>query len=212
MKNYLGSVISVAAKKQGRTPLVSLLPNEKYPARKHIIFREACGHKQGRTPEDICWRRTTPTTCTRCYQQFAADARRGKSPKQLAASKHADEIVALYPQLSIGRISIQFGIPHRVVLNILRERGVEILSSKAIKQRKYRASLPAVEGHLHIVQPVQWDDRGYRLYECLAHLTMSHYECGSSRVNTRRAIVIALDSDILFLWLTIFFEPAVARK
>jgi hypothetical protein len=41
---------------------------------------------------------------------------------------------------------------------------------------------------------------------------MSHYECGSSRANTRLAIVIALDSVILFLMLTIFFEPAVAQK
>jgi hypothetical protein len=59
------------------------------------------------------------------------------------------------------------------MLNTLLRRGIEILSSKMIQQRKYRASLPVVEGHLHAVQPGQWNERGCRLYECHGP---SHYE------------------------------------
>ena len=148
MKHYLGSVLSVAAKNQGRTPIIPLLANKKYPARKHIIFVEACGHKQGRTPEDICWRDSTPRSCTRCYQKSSADVRRGKGPKQVAASTHANEIVTLYAEHSIMQISKHLGVAHRIIRNILRGRGVEILSSTSIKERKYRGVVTASGGPL----------------------------------------------------------------
>ena len=45
-----------------------------------------------------------------------------------------------------------------------------------------------------------------------AHHTMGHCESGSSRVNTGLAIVIVLDSDILFLISTIFLEQAVVLR
>jgi hypothetical protein len=173
MKNYLGSVISAAAKKQGRIPLVPLLASKKYRARKYIIFREACGHKQGRTPEDICWRKNTPLTCTRCYQKHAADARQGQGPKQMEAKKYAEEWARCYPDSSITDICRQFGFSPKLVANVLQEHGVKLLSAKEIKQRKYRKTLLSVEGHLHLVQPEQWDAQGRRLYECRGP---SHYE------------------------------------
>ena len=173
MKNYLGSAISAAAKEQGRTPLVPLLANKKYPARKHIFFREACGHKQGRTPEDICWRKSTPKTCTRCYQKHAADTRLGQGPKQMEAKKYAEEWARCYPDLSITDICCKFGFSFKLVASVLQMYGVKLLSAKEINQRKYRKSLPLVEGHLRVVQPEQWDARGRRLYECHGP---SHFE------------------------------------
>jgi hypothetical protein len=166
MKNYLGSVISAAAKKQRRTPLVPLLANKKYPARKHIIFREACGHKQGRTPEDICWRKNTPLSCLRCYQTLAAHARLGQGPKQMEAKKYAEVWARCYPDLSITDICRKFGFSFKLVATVLQGRGVKLLSAKEINQRKYRKTLPSVEGHLHVVQPEKWDAQGRRRYEC----------------------------------------------
>jgi hypothetical protein len=166
MKYYLGSIIATAAKRQGRTPLVPLLANKKYPARKHLIFRESCDHKQGRTPEDICWRKNTPSICIRCYQKSVADSRVGQGPKQLEAKKYAKEWAQCYPDWSISDICRQYGFSPRLVANILREHRIKILSSKEINRRKYRKTLPPVEGHLHAVPPGRWDTRGRRLYEC----------------------------------------------
>src|SRR5438552_5270183 len=173
MNDYLGSVISAAAKKQGRTPLVPLLADKKYPARKHIMFREACGHKQDRTHEDICWRKNIPLTCTRCYQKRAAEARLGQGPKQAEAKKYAKQWARCYPDSSIMDICRKSGFSFRTVSSVLREHGVELLSAKEINQRKIRRALPSVEGHLHVVQPEQWDARGRRHYECRGP---SHFE------------------------------------
>src|SRR5258708_502520 len=173
MKNYFGSVIAAAAKKQRRTPLVPLLADKKYPARKHIVFLEACGHKQGRTPEDICWRKNTPLTCTRCYQKRAADARLGQGPRQKEAKKHAEAWARSYLDSSITTICRKSGFSFKTVSSVLREHGVKLVSSKEINQREYRKTLPLVEGHLHVVQPGQWDAKGKRLYECRGP---SHFE------------------------------------
>ena len=45
-----------------------------------------------------------------------------------------------------------------------------------------------------------------------AHRILSHYEFGSSRVNTALAIVIVLGNDILLLMLVTFSAKVVARK
>lgn len=173
MNNYLGFVITAAAKKQGRTPLTPLFANQKYPARKHIMFREPCGHKQGRTPEDICWRKNTASTCTRCYQRRAAEARLGKGPKLAEARKYAKQWARSYPDTSIMDICRKFGFSFKTVSRVLQELGVKLLSAKEINQRNFRKTLRLVEGHLHVVQPEQWDEQGKRLYECRGP---SHWE------------------------------------
>src|SRR6266403_3296099 len=100
--------------------------------------------------------------CPKC----ALDARLGQGPKQREAKKYAEEWTRCYPNSSIIEISRQFGFSHKLVANVLRERGIKLSSSKEINQRKYRKTLPVLEGHLHVVQPEQWDTRGRRLYEC----------------------------------------------
>lgn len=131
-----------------------------------MMFREACGHKQGRTPEDICWRKNTALACTRCYQKRAAEARLGQGPKQAEAKKYAEQWARCYPDSSISDICRNWGFSFKTVSSVLQQHGVELLSSKEINQRKYRRTLPSVEGRLHVVEPMQWDANGRRLYEC----------------------------------------------
>jgi len=102
------------------------------------------------------------TGCPKC----ALDARPGQGPKQVEAKQYAEEWVTRYRDSSIAEISRHFGFSFKLVADVLRERGVKLLSSKEINRRKYRKALPLVEGHLHVVQPDQWDRQGRRLYEC----------------------------------------------
>jgi hypothetical protein len=109
------------------------------------------------------------TGCPMC----ALDARLGKGPKQRDAKKYGEEWARSYVDSSITDISRQFGFTPKLVADVLREHGVKLLSSKEINERKYRKQLPLVEGHLHVVQPEQWDKRGRRLYRCHGP---SHFE------------------------------------
>jgi hypothetical protein len=102
------------------------------------------------------------TGCPKC----ALDARPGQGPKQVEAKRYEKKWIKLYPDSSIAEISRNFGFTFKVVADVLRGRGIRLLSSKEINERKYRNALPLVEGHLNVIQPVQWDRRGRRLYEC----------------------------------------------